>query len=70
METMIEYEYRVMTFGRQVSREESRRALVEAAEHGDWELSRLRLYLGGTRRAWLRRRIVRVARVRVDAARA
>lgn len=67
---MIEYEYRMMTFGRQVTREESRRALVEAAEHGDWELTRTLLYLGGARRVWLRRRKVRVPRVRVDAARA
>lgn len=66
---MIEYEYRTLTFGRQVSRDESRRALTEAAEHGDWELTRTLLYLGGARRFWLRRRRVRVPRATVDAAR-
>ena len=33
MTVMMEFEYRVVTFGRQVSREESRRALADAAEH-------------------------------------
>jgi hypothetical protein len=70
MASMIEYEYRVMTFGRQVSREEARRALVEAAEHGDWELTRTRHYVGGARRSWLRRKMVRVPRALVDAVRA
>ncbi|MCA0435472.1 MAG: DUF5703 family protein [Austwickia sp.] len=67
---MMEFEYRVVTFGRQVSREESRRALADAAEHDGWELARTRLYVGGARRVWLRRRIVRVPRRWVDAARA
>lgn len=69
MVLMIEYEHRVVVFGRQVSREQTRRALAEAAEHGDWELTRTVVYIGGARRAWLRRRLVRVPRVVVDAAR-
>jgi hypothetical protein len=32
------------------------------AEYGHWELSRLRLYLGGARKVWLRRKIIRVQR--------
>jgi hypothetical protein len=36
--------------------------LTEEAEYGRWELSRVRLYAGGVRRVWLRRRIIRVQR--------
>ena len=61
-QTMIEYEYRVLTFGRDVSRPDIRRALIEHAEYGQWELSRSVVYIGGIRRAWLRRRIIRVRR--------
>lgn len=66
---MVDYEYRVMTFGAAVSKEDTRRALVEAAEHGRWELARTRLYWGGVQRSWLRRRVLRVPRAHVDAAR-
>lgn len=59
---MMEYEYQVLTFRREVPRAEVRRALSEQAEYGHWELVRLRLYWGGARRAWLRRRIMRVQR--------
>ena len=62
MGTMVEYEYRVMVFARNVSRGDLRRAVAEQAEYGHWELSRLRLYLGGARKVWLRRRIIRVQR--------
>lgn len=59
---MIEYEYQVLTFGRDTSRSDMRRALTDHAEYGHWELHRVRLYVGGTRRAWLRRKIIRVRR--------
>jgi len=62
MGMMIEYEYRVLVFPRDVSRGDLRRAVAHEAEYGHWELSRLRLYLGGMRRVWLRRRIIRVER--------
>jgi len=62
MGAMIEYEYRVLVFPRDVSRGDLRRAVADEAEYGHWELSRLRLYLGGGRRVWLRRRIIRVQR--------
>ncbi len=62
MGVMIEYEYRVLVFSRDVSRADLRRAVADEAEYGHWELSRLRLYLGGARRVWLRRRIIRVQR--------
>lgn len=59
---MIEYEYRVLTFGREQPRGEVRRTLAEQAEYGHWELARVRVYWGGVRRVWLRRKIIRVRR--------
>ncbi|WP_373694864.1 MULTISPECIES: DUF5703 family protein [Kineococcus] len=57
-----QYEYRVLTIPRETSRADARRLLTEEAEYGRWELARVRLYLGGARKVWLRRRIIRVAR--------
>lgn len=59
---MAEYEYRMVTFGRDQSRAEVRQSLTEHAEYGHWELWRVSLYLGGVRKAVLRRRIIRVQR--------
>jgi hypothetical protein len=36
--------------------------LREHAEYGKWELERTRLYIGGSRQYWLRRRVLRVER--------
>jgi hypothetical protein len=55
-----QYEVKVMTLPRAASRGEVRRLLTEQAEYGKWELARLRLYVGGHRKVWLRRRIIRV----------
>lgn len=62
MVAMIDYEYRVLTFGRDTSRGDARRIISEHAEREQWEMVRLRLYLGGARRVWLRRKIIRVRR--------
>jgi hypothetical protein len=62
MALMIDYEYRVLQLPRSLSRSEARRLLTEHAEYGHWELSRVRLYAGGKRQVWLRRRIIRVQR--------
>lgn len=59
---MIQYEYRVLTFGRDMSRSDIRQSLTDHAEYGHWELARSRIYLGGRRRVWLRRKIIRVRR--------
>jgi len=59
---MPEYEYRTLTFERGTSRGDIRQALTDEAEYGHWELARTRLYLGGMRRVWLRRRIIRMRR--------
>ncbi|GAA3823387.1 DUF5703 family protein [Cellulomonas soli] len=62
-----QYEYRVLTIGRSTSRNDARRMLTEEAEYGRWELARTRLYAGGERKVWLRRRIIRVRSTLSDA---
>lgn len=57
-----DYEFRVMNLPRGTSRAEARQIMTEHAEYGRWELARVVVYLGGARRVWLRRRILRVAR--------
>ena len=59
---MAEYETQQIYLPRGTSRGEARRVLTEHAEYGHWELSRLRLYPDGSRRVWLRRRVIRVMR--------
>lgn len=54
------YEYRVLTIDRATSRSDAHRLLTEQAEYGKWELARTRLYAGGDRKVWLRRRVIRV----------
>jgi hypothetical protein len=54
------YEYRVLTIDRDTSVPDARRMLTEEAEYGRWELARTRLYLGGERKVWLRRKIIKV----------
>ncbi len=55
----VEYEFDRITISREFSRNFVTRLLVEKAEHGGWELDRLRLAPDGTRRVVLRRRIIR-----------
>ncbi|GAB3450719.1 hypothetical protein GCM10027517_38730 [Phycicoccus ginsengisoli] len=52
----------MLSFTRQDSRSEIRRTLAEHAEYGQWELHRTRIYLGGSQRTWLRRKIIRAPR--------
>jgi len=59
---MVEYQYRVMFFPSGVTAGDLCRVVAQEAEYGHWELSRLRLYFGGARRVWLRRKIIRVQR--------
>lgn len=58
----MEYEFQTLVFGRDDSRAEVRQTLAEQAEYGHWELYRVRVYWGGVRRAWLRRKVIRVRR--------
>ncbi|WP_040160861.1 DUF5703 family protein [Mobilicoccus massiliensis] len=59
---MVEYEYREFTVSARIPRGEMRALLAAEAEYGQWELARLRLFTGGRRRVWLRRKIIRVPR--------
>jgi len=55
-----QYEYRVLTIPRSTSRGDARRMLTEQAEYGRWELARSVIYVGGERKVWLRRKVLRV----------
>ena len=57
-----QYEYLVLTVSPVDSLPEARRRLVEHSEYGKWELERSRLYVGGGRRFWLRRKVIQVQR--------
>ena len=59
---MAEYAYMVVNLPRGTSREAARRILTDHAEHGEWELARLRLYADGSRKVTLRRRVIRAIR--------
>ncbi|WP_258806014.1 DUF5703 family protein [Pseudarthrobacter sp. NS4] len=57
-----QYEYLVLTVSPDDSLHEALRRLVEHSEYGKWELERSKLYVGGGRRFWLRRRVMQVQR--------
>ncbi|OMH26302.1 hypothetical protein BKD30_04860 [Tersicoccus phoenicis] len=57
-----QYEYLVLSVPPQATRGAARQLLTEHAEYGKWELERTRLYLGGARRYWLRRKVLRIER--------
>ncbi|HET6817043.1 MAG TPA: DUF5703 family protein [Mycobacteriales bacterium] len=57
---MVDYEYQRLTLPRGTARNVAQRVLTDAAEHGHWELDRLRLYPDGTRKVVLRRRYLKV----------
>ncbi len=57
-----QYEYLVLTIGAGESLPAARRMLSEHAEYGKWELERSCIYVGGSRRYWLRRKVLRVER--------
>ena len=58
----VEYEFERLTISREFSRSFVTRLLVDRAEHGGWELDRLRLFPDGTRKVVLRRKIIRQPR--------
>ncbi len=58
----VEWEFDKVTLSREYSRNVVRKMLVERAEHGGWELDRVRIGPDGTRRIVLRRKIIRQAR--------
>lgn len=62
-----QWEFREIVLPRGTSRRAAHRMLTDHAEYGHWELARLRMYADGTRKATLRRKIIRVRRSFVDA---
>ena len=56
----VEWEFETLVLPKDFSRNVVTRVLVERAEHGGWELDRLRVAPDGTRRVVLRRKIIRV----------
>ena len=55
----VEWEFERLTIPRDFSRSLVTRMLVHRAEHGGWELDRVRIAPDGTRRVVLRRKIIR-----------
>ncbi|GGD25725.1 DUF5703 family protein [Nocardioides daphniae] len=55
----VEWEFDTVVYPRDFSRSAVRRLLVERAENGGWELSRLRIRPDGSRSVVLRRKIIR-----------
>lgn len=55
----VEWEFDTIALPRSLSRNVVTRVLVERAEHGGWELDRLRIGSDGVRRVVLRRKIIR-----------
>ena len=62
MKVMAEYSYLVLYLPREMPRDVARRLLTDHAEYGDWELARMRLNPDGSRKATLRRQIIRQVR--------
>lgn len=59
----VEYEFDKLVIPRDHSRSFVTRLLVDRAEHGGWELDRVRIAADGTRRVVLRRKIIRQPRI-------
>lgn len=57
-----QYEYLVLTVNANEQLPAARQLLTEHAEYGKWELERSCIYIGGNRRFWLRRKVLRVER--------
>ena len=58
----VEWEFDRVTFSREFPRNVVTKLLVERAEHGGWELDRVRVLHDGTRKVILRRKIIRAVR--------
>ena len=55
-----DYEFQVLTIPRGTPRGRARPALPDEAGDGRWELARTQKFIGGGKKVWLRRRIMRV----------
>lgn len=59
---MVTWEFRTLHLPRGTTRSTAHRILTDAAEYGNWELDRLRLFPDGRRHVRLRRKIIRAVR--------
>ena len=59
MRMMVQYSYLVLYLPRGTSRDTARRILTDHAEYGQWELARLTLFADGSRKATLRRPVIK-----------
>ena len=59
---MADFSYLVIYLPRGTTRDAARQILTDHAEYGHWELARLRLNPDGSRKATLRRPIIRAVR--------
>ncbi|MDQ4491367.1 DUF5703 family protein [Sinomonas sp. ASV486] len=57
-----QYEYLVLSVSPGDSVADARQRVREHSEYGKWELERSRLYMGGGRQYWLRRKVMLVER--------
>jgi len=62
MNVMAEYSYLVLYLPRGMPRDAARRMLTDHAEYGQWELARMLLNVDGSRKAALRRQVIRQVR--------
>lgn len=62
MGAMVEFEYQEFRLPRTLGRGATTRLLTDHAEYGHWELARVRVYGDGSRRVWLRRKVIRAMR--------
>ncbi|QYJ05031.1 hypothetical protein KUV85_04925 [Nocardioides panacisoli] len=58
----VEWQFETVSFPRDFSRNVVTKLLTERAEHGRWELDRVRIGSDGVRRVVLRRKIIRQVR--------
>lgn len=58
----VEWQFETISFPRDFSRNVVTKLLTERAEHGRWELDRVRIGHDGVRRVVLRRKIIRQVR--------
>ncbi len=65
MKVMADYSYLVLYLPRGTTRDVARRILTDHAEYGHWELARVSLYADGSRKATLRRPIIRPGRAQL-----
>ncbi|MGA0733554.1 MAG: DUF5703 family protein [Candidatus Nanopelagicales bacterium] len=55
------WEIREITFGFRSNIQNTREALTDLAEYGNWELHRTRIYPNGLKRVWVKRRVLKIA---------